>query len=118
VKLYAHPRPSLPPLQAVYRFGSPATKEWFVSAGWDEVWGFGRKEPKPARAYSKAYLKSCPISDPKVYAALGGWHAPWPDGDWEVLVDLPLVVWTLADAEPWLEVFNSGRRFKVIQRVT
>ncbi len=118
VKLYAHPKPSLPPLAALHRFGSPALKDWLAAAGWDPEWGEMRKEPKPVRAYLKAYRQSCPLADESIYAVLGGWNIPWPDGDWEALATRPLVLWTLADAEPWFEVFHWGTSFKVKERVT
>jgi hypothetical protein len=53
-----------------------------------------------------------------VFAVLGGWHVPWPDGDWLELVEHPLVVLTLAESEPWVEAFNTGQGFRVIQRIS
>jgi hypothetical protein len=56
---------------------------------------------------------------PDVYAVLGGWHLPGPDNDWHDLIDKPLAVWTLKDAEPWVVVWSGAPDgFSVIQRTT
>ena len=49
---------------------------------------------------------------------LGGWHMAWPEGDWDELIDKQLIVWTFAESEPWIEVWEDGSRFRVIQRIT
>lgn len=53
-----------------------------------------------------------------IHAVLGGWHFPWPDGDWEELIDRRLIAWTLADSEAWVEVWDQGGAFRVIERIT
>ena len=53
-----------------------------------------------------------------VHAVLGGWHFPWPDGDWGELVERPLLAWTFEDSEPWVEVWGDGKGFQVKQRIT
>jgi len=70
-------------------------------------------------AYTEQWMRNCPIYDDKdVVAVLGGWHFPWPDGDWEALRDRDLLVWTIEDAEPWVEVWQSDQGTEVIQRIT
>ena len=119
-RLYAYSVPSLPPLEAVFLYGSPMFREWFGQMGWGE--DLDRNGPLLDReienAYVEAQRENLPIDGEHVFAVLGGWHVPWPDGDWLELVDHPLAVMTLADSEPWVEVFDMGDSFQVIQRVS
>lgn len=63
-------------------------------------------------------MRTHPLYSDQAAAVLGGWHFPWPDGDWEELVDKELVLWTLREAEPWVEVFHDGKDFVVNVRLT
>jgi hypothetical protein len=118
--LFAHPTISLPPLEAVFLYGSAAVREWLTRLGWQPEWGWNGNFPdaEVADAYIEAQRVNLPIDGETVFAVLGGWHVPWPDGDWLELVDHPLVVLTLAESEPWVEVFNMGDSFRVIQRIS
>jgi hypothetical protein len=118
--LYAHPTSSLPPLEAVFLYGSPAVREWLARIEWQPDWGWNGNFPdaEVADAYIESQRVNLPLDGESVFAVLGGWHVPWPDGDWLELVNRPLVVLTLAEAEPWVEAFNMGGRFQVIQRVS
>jgi hypothetical protein len=118
--LYAKPTESLPPLNAVFQRGSRAVAKWLASLGWQPDWGWNGNFPAGdvANAYHKAQGASLPIDGKSVFAVLGGWPVPWPDGDWPELVELPLVVMTLAESEPWVEAFRTGKSYRVIQRVT
>lgn len=49
---------------------------------------------------------------------LGGWHMPWPEGDWVELIDRPLLVFTFEESEPWVEVWKWDDGYKIIQRIT
>lgn len=92
--LYAHPAPSFPPPDAL---------------------------PVPGdKAYQKHWQSRCPLFDDsgEVVAVLGGWHFPWPEGDWDDLRDQPLLVWTIEDSEPWVEVWGGPGGFRVLQRIT
>jgi hypothetical protein len=82
--------------------------------GWDGTF----PDAAVADAYHEALRANLSLDGDTVFAMLGGWNIPWPDGDWPDLVDHPLVVLTLAEAEPWVEVFNLGDGFRVIQRVS
>jgi hypothetical protein len=53
-----------------------------------------------------------------IAGALGGWNMPWPDGDFEALISSELMIWTIEEAEPWVEVFETGGSFQVFQRIT
>ncbi len=90
--LYAHPARSLPPPDA-------------LSAGGD-------------KAYVRLWQADCPLYTGEAVAVLGGWHFPWPDGDWEELREQPLLLWTIEESEPWVEVWGERGGFRVTQRVT
>lgn len=92
-RLYAHPARSLPPPDA------------FEDGEGDE-------------AYLRHWQAQCPMYADAIVAVLGGWHFPWPEGDWEALRERPLLAWTLEDAEPWVEVWGGGAAYQVMQRVT
>jgi hypothetical protein len=91
--LYAHVSRSLPPPDASPELDNPS--------------------------YTDQWMDNCPIYDDKdVVAVLGGWHFPWPDGDWEELRHRDLLVWTIAGSEPWVEVWRSEEGSTVMQRIT
>ena len=119
-KLYAHPDSSLPPLEAVFKLGSPEIRDWLVSNNWQSEWGYNDNFPErtPAEAYERAYQDQLPLFTGAAHAVLGGWHMPWPEGDWDELLEKRLIAWTFAESEPWIEVWEDQRRFRVIQRIT
>lgn len=90
--LYAQPRSSLPPPEA-------------LSAEDDAT-------------YIHLWQSNCPLYASEATAVLGGWHFPWPDGDWEELREHRLLVWTIEDSEPWVEVWAEPFGFRVLQRIT
>ena len=118
--LFAEPARSLPPIDAVFRFGSEAVHTWLRELGWQPDWGYNSnfKDGAPVEDYERLYQSECPLYSGGAFAVLGGWHFPWPDGDWEELLSRPLLVWTLADSEPWVEVWDGADGMQVIQRIT
>src|SRR5262249_11452067 len=118
--LYAHGGRSIPPIDAVFRLGSPAVQAWLKANKWKPEWGYSDnlKDKKPAQYYVRSYQELCPLYSGSAHAVLGGWHFPWPDGDWAELVERPLLLWTFEDSEPWVEVWGDGKRFEVKQRIT
>ncbi len=118
-KLYAHPTRSLPPIDAVFRFGSSTVHKWLESNNWQPDWEYNEnfRDSESVAEYERLYQSECPLYSGGAYAVLGGWHFPWPDGDWEQLLDRPLLVWTFAESEPWVEVWG-GDGFQVKQRIT
>jgi hypothetical protein len=111
---------SLPPLDAVFMFGSPAVHAWLAELGWKPDWGWNNnfRAADVANAYNRAEAACMPLGGDEAYAMLGGCNSPWPEGDWLELIETPLVLMTFAESEPWIEVFNMGDRFKVIPRIT
>jgi hypothetical protein len=53
-----------------------------------------------------------------VYAQLGGWPVTWPEEGANEQIRKHLVVRTYRDAEPWIEVFRTVRRYEVQLRIT
>ncbi len=68
--------------------------------------------------YLPIWQSNCPLYTNEAVAVLGGWHFPWPDGDWEELQTKPLLLWTIDESEPWIEVWKEPTGFNVIQRIT
>lgn len=121
--LFAHATTMLPPIEAVFAFGSDRVAAWLAANGWS------RTEPHddsfPDRALVDAYLgvwfDEYPVyrSDPDVFAMLGGWPMPWPDDDWDDLLPEHLLALTVRDSEPWVEAWqHPSGRLHVIQRIT
>lgn len=69
-------------------------------------------------AYIRHWQANCPLYTDEAVAVLGGWHFPWPDGDWHELQDRPLLLWTIRDAEPWGEVWDGPHGYEVMERIT
>ncbi len=90
--LYAHPATSLPPPDA-------------LPAGGDAK-------------YTRLWQDNCPLYTGEAAAVLGGWHFPWPDGDWEELRERQLLILTIDESEPWVEVWAEPIGFRVMQRIT
>jgi hypothetical protein len=120
VRLFAHRALSLPPVDAVFRYGSPDVHGWLRSLDWDPTWAYNSnfRDPDPVAAYETEYQEQLPLYAGGAHAVLGGWHFPWPDGDWVDLVSCQLLVWTFEDSEPWLEAWNDAAHQWVLQRAT
>lgn len=118
--LYAHADSSLPPLEAAFKLGSATVKDWLAGNGWDPEWGYNDNfaDRKPVDFYEREYRRRLPLFTGEAHAVLGGWHIPWPDGDWDDLVRKRLIVWTFEESEPWVEVWEEGQGYVVIQRIT
>lgn len=110
---------SLPPIDAVFRFGSGAIDRYLDANGWKRDWAFNNNfKGAAAHEYEQEWTKQCPLYSDGVVAVEGGWNMPWPDDDWEDRLGLEFVLWTFEESEPWVEVFYNGSSYSVIQRVT
>ncbi|EMN5133992.1 hypothetical protein RVV79_007191 [Burkholderia contaminans] len=115
--LYRTDATSLPPIEAVFRFGSAAIDAYLDAHGWQRDWGFNSNfKGIAAHDYEREWMAQCPLYTGGVVAVAGGWNMPWPDDD--ELIGLDLVLWTFEESEPWVEVFSDGGRYSVIQRIT
>lgn len=118
--LFAKAAKSLPPLQGLLPFASAGLCTWLADNGWDSESGDDPRftELECAREYEAAYQAQLPLYSGGAHAVIGGWHFPWPDGDWADLAARRLLLWTFEDSEPWVEAWTDGSRDWVIQRVT
>jgi len=117
--LFADAVTSLPPVDAIFLLGSPAIEAYLLSQDWTRTDPLNDNFPDDVPAeYERLYRDNCPLYSRNVVAVCGGWHFPWPDGDFADLVGSELIVWTFQDAEPWIEVFATGDAFAVKQRIT
>jgi hypothetical protein len=120
IKLYPFRTTSLPPIEAIFRYGSDNTKDQLTEHGWDGNLDYTFPDKSIEDAYLRAYQAQNPLYIRKnVFAILGGWHFPWADGDWEELSNQELLLWTFQDAEPWVEVWrDENHKFRRIGRIT
>lgn len=110
---------SLPPIDAVFMFGSKDIEGFLERNGWERSDPFNDNFPSPIPGeYERIWQSSNPMYARGVAAVCGGWHFPWPEGDWHDLSRSELVLWTIQDAEPWIEVFFNEGKFSVKQRAT
>lgn len=117
--LFAYECESLPPVDGVFQHGSDAISEFLAANGWDRTDPYNDNFPSDIPAqYERLWQDNCPLYLSDVVAVMGGWHFPWPDGDYHERADQDLVIWTLEGAEPWVEVFKKNGVFTVMQRVT
>ena len=120
-RLYAKAAVSLPPIEAVFRFGPASVEQWLRENDWDPTWSYNPnfKDSETAGVYERAYQDNCPLYQNSCDAVIGGWHFPWPDGDWEDLLEQSLLLWTFREAEPWVELWSDPEgEYTVIQRIT
>lgn len=121
-KLYAKNFDCLPDVDAVFRFGSKKIEDWLKAVSWNPNTGY---EQSPVKEYLKLVHSVHPfMTHDGAYAMLGGWSwcFTWCYGideeyPWDVF-QKPLVVLTLAESEPWLEVFDAGKKFVTFSRIT
>ena len=107
--LHAFPRSSLPPPDALFRFGSARLHDWLRGHGWEPDWGYNGNFGQPAAAaYERAFQGQYPLYAGGAHAVLGGWHLPWPDGDRGQRLEARLLLTTFEDAEPWVEVWHDA----------
>lgn len=121
IMLYPQRATSLPPIEALFRFGSTAIQDWLRANRWQRDWEYNDNFPDRAiaNAYNRIYQDQNPLYTGIAFAVLGGWHFPWPDGDWDEHLDQQLIVWTFEDAEPWIEVWRDVHgAFHLIERIT
>jgi len=128
MRLYGTEKRSFPKWEQHCMFGSDAIANWLNSIGFTRqntfISGkFSREAFKRRQElegqYWDVWTKRCPLFHKSAVAALGGWPNLWPSGDPRSLRNARLLCWTLRDAEPWLEVWQTKRdRFKVMSRIT
>ena len=122
VKLFARKFQCLPDVDAVFHFGSKTVKDWLKANSLDTDSSY---EVSPVKEYLEVVRREHPfMSRDGAYAMLGGWSwcFTWCYGmdekyPWHVFKKA-LIVLTIADSEPWLEVFDDGKKFVTFSRIT
>ena len=121
--LYAHPASVLPPLDAVFALGSEEVGKWLAAHNWPRTERYDSNfgDSEVVGPYQEIWFSEHPIfkNDSDVYAFTGGWHLPGQDSDWHDLIPAKLLLTTVRDSEPWVEVFQTpDGDYKVMQRIT
>jgi hypothetical protein len=118
VPLYGHEALSLPPIEALCLYGGRVVERWLRSLGLDHTDYDQLAGTELGELYNNEYQKQSPLFSDEYAAVLGGWHAIWPDDDFYIPREMRLVLWTLRDAEPWIEVFERAPNYPIRVRTT
>lgn len=118
--LHAVAARALPPTEALFRLASPRVEAWLRNIPWKPEWGYNSNMGEAAvEEYERVFQKQHPLYTGAAYAIVGGWHFPWPDGDWTERPAESLILTTVRGPEPWLEMWRAeGGKLAVIARVT
>jgi len=129
-RLFARPTECPPPMEALFKFGSKPIRDWLRANSVDPNHGYDPKafsgqNLAAVKAYEEVIAAEHPFAaQADGYAMLGGWSwcflgsygidekYPWH------LFNKALVVLTVRDGEPWLEVYDDGKRFVTFSRIT
>lgn len=121
VALYGRPFDCMPDIEAIFHFGSDKVKAWY-DASWNPRTGYDRS---PVKDYLRVLHREHPFEAPGgCFAMLGGWSwcFTWCYGQDEEypwhLLEGALVVLTIEESEPWIEVFDDGTGFQALARIT
>jgi len=123
IPLFPHRVSVLPPADALFAFGSDTIGEWLAKNNWPRTERPTSNFPgwELLAQYNEIWRSEHPVfnDDPDVYAITGGWHMPTQWNDWHDLAPGRLLVTTVHDSEPWVEVFQlPDGSIKVIERCT
>ena len=80
--------------------------------------GTGFEDQEPVDRYLDEFESQHPYYLEDCDAMLGGWNAVYSDSHWRLLMNKSLLLTTFRDAEPWLEVYDSGKAFSGFMRIT
>lgn len=118
VKLFAHPATFFPSLDAIFRYGTMAVREWLRANQWQPDWGYSPqfRDHTTTALCAAAYQRQLDLQGKMVDAVLGAWPMSWRLGDWEERQDRRLLLWTWRDSPPWIELWQDGGQLRVIQR--
>lgn len=99
---------SFPPLPALCLYGNERIDAWLKEMGL-ERWRYDAIPRDIEDQYNAVYQERTPLySNPDVYAQIGGWHTIWPEDNFYLPREMTLLCWTLRDAEPWYEIFQTA----------
>jgi hypothetical protein len=128
-RLFARRTECPPPMEALFKFGSRPIQEWLRANGVDPNHGyspelFSDQDQAALKAYEKVVAAEHPFEGRAgCCAMLGGWSwcFLWCYGSnegypWH-LFKKALVVLTVREEEPWLEVYDDGKKFVTFSRI-
>lgn len=117
--LYAEPYTYLPHIDVIFRRGSAEVGAFIERQGWTRDDPYNDNFPHPAgAAYERRWQQNCPLYRGEHDVIVGGWPMPWPDDEGPGLIEHELILWTLRNSEPWVEVFHINGNYVVKQRIT
>jgi hypothetical protein len=120
VPLYAVRAESFPPIEAVCLYGSARVEEWLRSFGLARH-QYSRIRSPVVEEYMDEFTRRAPLYSGKADAIVGGWHMIWPEDDFFMPLEMRLVLTTMRDAEPFLEVWvtdDGVNNYSVRSRIT
>jgi hypothetical protein len=121
VPLRREPSSSLPSANALFLHGGPLIADYLARHGWRSDDPYNDNFPDSlARRYDQLWMSTHPFlaPEPGLVAISGGWSWAWPESEREDFVDTELVVLTVRDSEPWVEVLSGPDGYRVFQRIT
>jgi hypothetical protein len=119
--LRATPTASFPPFEALCLFGGEVVGSWLRSLGcertdWDDPRVY---ESAQRNEYIQEWQRRCPLYTGAGDVVVGGWHIQWPEDDGYSRPGWQMLLWTLRDAEPWIEVWRSDAgELRAVERIT
>lgn len=108
---------SLPPLEAILRHGGKEADAFFASLGPSRDFHDIFNSEQHLNYLRGPYTRNNPMmrTSTNVYAVMGGWRCSLPSMKSYDEIKGQLLLWTLRDAEPWLEVWlTKGGRLRVV----
>jgi hypothetical protein len=118
-QLFAVPGASFPPFEAVCLYGGDAVGRWLRSLGLERHQYEEAGAHELAEAYQQEFMRRAPFYAADADVIVGGWHMVWPDDDFFLPREMRLLVTTIRDAEPYLEIWLSARgNIAVKERIT
>lgn len=119
IPLYGSPFTSFPPVDGIFLKGSEAIGDFLEYYDWPRAEPYNENFPNPIpEEYDNLWQENNPMYQSDITAVIGGWPIIWTDNDLAEFVDQKLIVWTIEDAEPWVEVFLNENEYTVKQRIT
>lgn len=98
---------SWPPFEGICLYGSQKVADWLSSLGLERHQYAHVLGEAVALEYEDAWLEQSPFHSHEGDVVVGGWHFVWPDDDFFMPLEMRLVLCTLAEGEPFREVWLS-----------
>ncbi len=119
-KLFGTKSRCLPSIGVVLSKGSAEVRRWLRG---QNIWsgdseGARFEDQEPVDRYEAEFQANHPHYLDDCDAMLGGWGIAYPDSKWRTLMKNRYLITTFRDAEPWLEVYDSGKAFSGYARIT